>query len=142
MMGCSIYVLRDPVTNMTRYIGRTKLLLKRRLSLHISDSYTGINPKDLWIRQLNGVGYEPIIELIENVDDNECLEAERTWISYFEFIGAPLFNLQSTGKSRKWNSNNRHLNLELRQQQREQHNAEKEKFRAQKELQLRQRQVR
>ena len=66
-MEVKIYCLYEPHTCKIRYIGRTKSLLKRRLSQHISkakNNYSNSH-KENWIRKLLKNGIRPKIKLLK-----------------------------------------------------------------------------
>ena len=79
-----IYTLKHPDTNEIRYVGKTVQQLKYRLATHISRSkkyrYAYVN---CWIYSLLQEGKKPIIELIEEVQDNQWEEKEIYWIQYY-----------------------------------------------------------
>ena len=79
-----IYTLKHPDTNEIRYVGKTVQQLKYRLATHISRSkkyrYAYVN---CWIYSLLQEGKKPMIELIEEVQDNQWEEKEIYWIQYY-----------------------------------------------------------
>ena len=79
-----IYTLKHPDTKEIRYVGKTVQQLKYRLATHISRSkkyrYAYVN---CWIYSLLQEGKKPIIELIEEVEDNLWEEKEIYWIQYY-----------------------------------------------------------
>ena len=79
-----IYTLKHPDTNEIRYVGKTIQQLKYRLATHISRSkkyrYAYVN---CWIYSLLQEGKKPIIELIEEVENNQWEEKEIYWIQYY-----------------------------------------------------------
>ena len=83
-----IYVLKDPITNEVRYIGQTKHSLKSRMNTHIYDSikYRYNAPKCNWVRKLLNNNLFPIIEVIEEVENDKLDEREIYWISYYRNI--------------------------------------------------------
>lgn len=73
-----IYVLKDPVTEKIRYVGKT-ICIEARLSSHLSESKRGTkNHRYDWIRSL--IPLIPKIEVIEECVDTEWEERERFWI--------------------------------------------------------------
>lgn len=79
-----IYILKHPETQEIRYVGKTVQQLKYRLATHISRSkkyrYAYVN---CWIYSLLQEGKKPIIELIEEVENNQWEEKEIYWIQYY-----------------------------------------------------------
>ena len=99
-MQVSIYRLRDPRTNVTRYIGATAQPLSIRLSEHMCHG----ERKKLhapWIRDLKSVGLKPQISLIESADEESWEEAEKFWISFYRKCGIGLLNRSDGGKGNK-----------------------------------------
>ena len=95
-----IYTLKHPITNEIRYIGKTSKKLKERLSCHISDAKVKRykNHNSNWIFSLLEQEIEPVIELLDEVDDNNWILFEQYWISQFKSWGFRLTNLCSGGK--------------------------------------------
>jgi len=79
-----IYKLIDPITNEIRYVGKTDKELSIRKNQHIRDSKRYNNHKSNWIKLLIREGYEPIIELIEECDNDKWEEREIFWISQYD----------------------------------------------------------
>lgn len=79
-----IYTLKHPDTQEIRYVGKTVQQLKYRLATHISRSkkyrYAYVN---CWIYSLLQEGKKPLIELIEEIEDNLWEEREIYWIQYY-----------------------------------------------------------
>tara|TARA_R110002050_G_scaffold57833_2_gene130055 strand:+ start:6835 stop:7443 length:609 start_codon:yes stop_codon:yes gene_type:complete len=69
-MEIKIYGLYDPRDSKIRYIGRTKSLLKRRLSQHLSKARHSYNNshKENWIRFLLKNGITPKIKLLTTLE--------------------------------------------------------------------------
>ena len=95
-----IYTLKHPITNEIRYIGKTSKKLKERLACHISDAKVRRykNHNSNWIFSLLVQKIEPIIELLDEVDDENWILFEQYWISQFKSWGFRLTNLCSGGK--------------------------------------------
>lgn len=91
-----IYLLRDPVTNLVRYVGQTALSLEDRLFHHFRDRLqkkNKTNHKCRWINKLfREHGVKPLIELIEEVQVNELNKREKYWINYYLKLGFDLTN--------------------------------------------------
>lgn len=80
-----IYCLKHPITLEIRYIGITIKELKERLYQH---KYVSKNKKvdthvAKWINSLLQFNLLPIIELIENCNEDNWQEREIYWISYY-----------------------------------------------------------
>lgn len=94
-MTTYIYGLIDPLTEELRYIGKTNNLTKRYQS-HIRA--TGKSYRDKWVRSLRTKLAKPEMIVIEAIESNDWIEAERFWISYYRAIGALLTNLTDGGE--------------------------------------------
>lgn len=92
----SVYVLIDPRTDEVRYVGKTSKPLRVRLAGHMHDR--GKYHRAYWVQQLVRQGYEPRIELVQEVHDDHWREAERYWIAYFRTIGCDLTNATAGGE--------------------------------------------
>lgn len=77
-----IYKLIDPITNEIRYVGKTINLLKR-LQTHIARSKTNTYHSARWIKSLLDKGVKPVIEIIEECNENNWSEREIYWIKYY-----------------------------------------------------------
>jgi len=77
-----IYILRDTLTNDIRYVGKT-INPKVRLSSHIKKSKNCNYHSARWIQSLLKNGNKPIMEIIEETNENNWEERERYWISYY-----------------------------------------------------------
>jgi hypothetical protein len=92
-----IYTLIDSRDNTIRYIGKTIQSLNNRLSSHCSLSDNDLTHRANWIRELKTLKLKPIIELIEEVDENIWEEREIYWIEYY----SKLYKLTNTDKGGK-----------------------------------------
>ncbi|WP_213761806.1 GIY-YIG nuclease family protein [Caballeronia sp. dw_19] len=94
-----IYLLRDPLTQDVRYVGKTVKTLRKRLCGHISQARGGKSDtyRDRWIRGLGEKGFIPLIEQIEVCGDNWAAR-ERHWIAEFRSAGARLTNHTDGGE--------------------------------------------
>lgn len=91
-MKGKVYVLIDPNTNKIRYVGMTKLTLKHRLGLHMSEKLTTTH-KTHWINSLKKKNQSPIIKKIDNGETpEETAEKEVYWINYYLDKGEELTN--------------------------------------------------
>lgn len=78
-----IYGLKDPVTNIIRYIGKTNNL-KQRLKAHLNPARYKPTHKFNWIKKLREKGLKPTIEIIEEVDIKVWHEKEKYWILFYK----------------------------------------------------------
>jgi hypothetical protein len=92
-----IYTLAHPLTNEIRYIGKTKYSLKTRLCKHLI-TYEK-NHRANWIRKLQKENLKPIIELLEEVDEDNWKSAEIYWIFQFRTWGFRLLNATEGGET-------------------------------------------
>jgi hypothetical protein len=100
MKTVKIYILRDPITNQIRYVGKTIGTLKQRLSNHLSSARSGRynNYTTNWLKSLINKDLNPKIELVEESIDLESWEnLEKTWIGIFKNIGCNLTNSTEGG---------------------------------------------
>lgn len=99
-----IYVLRHPVTLEIRYVGLTKLSLKHRLSLHLSEKKK-ITHKSHWISSLKKKGLKPLIEEIDTaLTVKELEKKELYWINYYLNNGFRLTNFVTSYSVRPYKS--------------------------------------
>lgn len=95
-----IYELIDPITNETRYIGKTKGSINKRFNSHIHDA---INRSDrnayvqCWIKNIVNNGSKPIINLIDEVPTEEWQFWEKYWIAQYKAWGVRLTNSTNGG---------------------------------------------
>ena len=97
------YKLTDPRYKSIRYIGQTRQSLYKRLRSHISYGITGPDwsHKVLWLSGMIESGYEPIIELLEEMAiDNQRYAniREHQWIYYHLMSGCQLVNFIGNSK--------------------------------------------
>ncbi len=93
----TIYGLCDPLTKEYRYVGKAKDL-KERIRLHLLEAK---NPKFKtrkvnWLRSIN---YNPIVEILQIVDDSIWEDAEIFWINKLKFQGYDLTNYANGGQT-------------------------------------------
>lgn len=81
-----IYKLIDPDTQEIKYIGKTIDPLILRLAGHITEirRKRSINFKNDWVKSLVLQDKMPIIELIEECEDNIAAEREKYWIYHYK----------------------------------------------------------
>lgn len=94
-----IYCLKDPRTNLVRYIGQTVSILSKRYNQHLVD-YKRRNCKvNSWIKSLASLELKPIIEIIEDdIDQDKLDNKEIAYIALFKSVGANLKNHTIGGK--------------------------------------------
>lgn len=91
-----IYALRDPFTNLVRYVGKARHP-ERRLRQHLGASKTGGAYRDHWIRGVVASGELPTLEILEACSGSEWEQYERDYIRVFKMFGMPLTNLTDGG---------------------------------------------
>ncbi len=99
--SCTIYRLICPLEGgLVKYIGKTVKSLRVRWKEHIweADKYHLKSHKSNWIRKLNRLNLEPIIEMIEICPWNLSQEREKYWISYYRNINPKLCNETQGGE--------------------------------------------
>jgi len=89
-----IYTLSDPILKEVKYIGKTKNL-KDRLSRHMQPSNLKRlwNPKNKWLKYLKNNNLMPIMEFLDQGDEDNIDDLEIYWISQFKQWG---FNLKNS----------------------------------------------
>lgn len=85
-----IYVLKHPLTNAIRYIGKTAYSLEYRLKYHLEDDKS--KARWTWICELRAAGLIPIIECIYEYDEDIEPRAEMDLIVFYKKIGVDLLN--------------------------------------------------
>lgn len=84
MQTVKIYALKDPISNIIKYIGRS-VNPKNRFKQHIfsarKDGKKDI--KSAWIRSILDIGLIPIIEIIDECLVDEAITREMYWIKYY-----------------------------------------------------------
>lgn len=93
MKNHKVYILIDPRDGEIRYVGRTQLLLKDRLSNHIH-SRNQYTRRAGWINELLELGLKPDILMIQDCGSDMIGvdRAEEQWIRRFSLAGCQLFN--------------------------------------------------
>lgn len=92
-MPSTVYALRDPRDGAVRYVGYTTNL-KQRLHGHIYSRTKTDTPRTLWVRELKGLGLEPIIEPVHRASGEND---ESEWIAWFRAAGFDLLNMSDGG---------------------------------------------
>lgn len=93
-----IYTLTDPRDNAVRYVGKTNNP-RNRYQQHLTQ-FSNNKEKDAWVQELCSTNLQPIMNIIEEIDDSrprkEGAESpwytERCWIKHYLAQGAQLFN--------------------------------------------------
>lgn len=95
-----IYVLKHPITDEIRYVGKTVKLLHERLHNHIYEATKRYKPnyRCNWIKSLVNQGLKPLIEEIDNCTWENSSELEIYYIQYYKSIGCKLINLTNGGE--------------------------------------------
>ncbi len=91
----SVYALKEPESDIVRYIGYTGKSIEYRLRRHLDGGKTR---KDNWIKSLKNKGLRPSIELLDdNLLYEEAIQKEIDYIKLFLSAGARLTNLTIGG---------------------------------------------
>jgi len=88
---CFIYVLKNPINNKIRYVGKSRNL-KQRFKNHINKCRDKNTHKRNWINKLIKDGLKPIMEMIEETNNDNWKEREKYWIKYYTDKGCKLVN--------------------------------------------------
>lgn len=102
-----IYELIDPETNRVRYIGKTNNPIKR-LRDHINEckKYGFWTPKNKWILSLIDKGLKPIMNVIEETENDNINELEIDYIKKYREIYDDLTNDTDGGDGYNWSGRN------------------------------------
>lgn len=84
-----IYGLRDPKTDEYHYIGKSNCGMSRPKS-HFTFSHN--QSVNIWIEELRNEGLIPLIDILEECNEDELLIKEKFWIQHYERVGCKLFN--------------------------------------------------
>jgi hypothetical protein len=92
MKKAYIYILKCPEGNI-RYVGKT-INPKKRLSSHISEAKRNKGRRYVlnWIQSLISKSLLPVIEIIEECDDDNWQEREKYWVEYYRKLIPDLCN--------------------------------------------------
>lgn len=97
-----IYGLVDPRFNKIKYIGST-VDIKTRYNQHLFEN--GNNAKSKWICELKENGLNPILIILENINNmNDLGIREKFWYNFYKKEG--LYNTQPPGRQVILNINN------------------------------------
>lgn len=101
-MGRSVYIytLSHPITNEIRYVGKA-VNIKLRLQSHIdyARSKNKQRPVSDWINSLLKNNLKPLINIIEETNENDWASKEVYWIKSLKEQGKRLLNLTDGGES-------------------------------------------
>lgn len=96
METTNIYVLREPITNEIRYVGKTNSP-KQRLKNHLNKLRDTNTHKRNWINKLRKDKLKPIFEIIDTVPIDEWQYWEKHYITKFKNEGCNLVNYTDGG---------------------------------------------
>jgi len=96
MKTAFIYGLKDPTADLIRYVGKTNNPQRRSIQ-HYWERRNPTN-KGEWIKSLKRKGLKPEIIIIDKVNDNEWVDAEKGYIKLFKSFGANLLNMTEGGE--------------------------------------------
>lgn len=93
-----IYALKCPLTDEVRYVGKS-VNLQGRLRRHLFDARNGGScHRDNWIRSGLSQGWEPRVEILDQVPEEHWQQWEVAWIEFFREQGANLTNSAAGGE--------------------------------------------
>lgn len=95
-----IYVLKDPETNLIRYVGKTVNKVNYRLSQHLNEAKRSLakNHRLNWLKTLIDKNLIPIIEIIDECSWLESQEREQHWIKHYKDSNFDLVNETDGGE--------------------------------------------
>lgn len=94
-----IYALKDPVTGLIRYIGKSDAP-KKRLCRHLNGAKTGEKcHRSDWLRYLQSKNQKPLIEIVDEVPESEWQSWEVAYIQFFKDSGCDLTNATPGGEA-------------------------------------------
>jgi hypothetical protein len=98
-----IYILKDPISNEIRYVGKSnnpENRLKRHLNSNsLLESWTS---KNKWLLNLKKKGLSPIMEVIDYTELGNINELEIKWIKHYRDLGLKLTNSTDGGDGVDW----------------------------------------
>lgn len=95
-METYIYTLKDPISNLIRYVGKSNNP-KERLKNHVNLCKRDQTHKRNWIIKLKKQGLKPILEIIDKVPIDSWQFWEKYWISQMKSWGFDLVNYTNGG---------------------------------------------
>lgn len=96
---CQVYSIREAAGSAVRYVGQTRMLPLERLRWHFKTIHKRkllgqrLSPAQQWLYDLESMGIEPHIEIIDMEGIWDISEA--VWIDRFLARGEPLLNIAS-----------------------------------------------
>lgn len=98
-----IYILKDPISDEVRYVGKSNNP-ENRLKKHMSDyslieSWTA---KNKWLLNLKNNNLFPVMEIIDSTELDNINELEIKWIKYYHDLGLNLTNGTDGGDGFDW----------------------------------------
>jgi len=106
----SIYELIDPETNESRYIGKTKNIQRRFKEHCYCGSKKHKTRVNNWIKSLNKKDLKPILNIIDEVNEDGWKFWEMWWIELYKGWGINLYNHTNGGEGTrgiKWTEESR-----------------------------------
>lgn len=93
-MKIFIYVLTEPNGKTIRYVGKSnEFRIGKRLHEHCRYSQLHLHThKNNWIKSLLANNQRPVLNIIEECQENNFVEREKYWVSYYKKIGCNLTN--------------------------------------------------
>lgn len=98
-----IYILKDPISNEVRYVGKSNNP-ENRLKRHLNDNslIESWTSKNKWLLNLKNNNLLPIMEIIDYTDLDNIDELEIKWIKYYRHLGFKLTNSTNGGDGFDW----------------------------------------
>src|SRR4051812_4156893 len=94
----NIYILKDPETNLIRYVGQT-INPKLRYRNHLKGNKYRNTHTTNWIQNLLNKDLKPIIEIIDTCKIEELDKVEQKYIRFYKELGFDLTNHSIGGHS-------------------------------------------
>ena len=91
-MNVYIYTLEHPTTGEVRYVGQT-VNPTLRYKQHLRGE--PFRKRKAWMDSLAALGLKPKMEILEEVEEENILDAEWFWIEYLQFLGCRLLNFNA-----------------------------------------------
>lgn len=93
----SVYVLIDPRNGQVRYVGVTSNP-KQRLRDHIRTAKKEKHHRATWINSLLSEGLTPVMDIIDETNNEEWQQCEIAWIAHYRGLGYDLVNATDGGE--------------------------------------------
>lgn len=91
-----IYILIDPRDNRLRYVGKT-VNIQNRYDAHCTKQ-RGNHHRANWLNQLYFLGLKPVMQIIEECNEDTWANREIFWIKYYRDLGCDLVNETNGGE--------------------------------------------